>query len=101
MKVNVVGDLVTVRGLGFAGIDGTVVKTAGEARTAIRSLLDTPDVGLILVAQTFSEELGDEFDAYKVRKHLPLVLNIPDSFGAGKNADDIQELVQKALGLRI
>jgi V/A-type H+-transporting ATPase subunit F len=101
MTATVVGDLVTVRGLGFAGIDGIVVENAEEARDAIRRLLDMPDIGLILVAQTFVEELGDEFDAYKVRKHLPLVLNIPDSFGAGKKADDIQALVQKALGLRI
>jgi len=101
MTVTVVGDLVTVRGLGFAGIDGRVVENAEEAREAIRGLLETADVGLILVAQTYAEELGDEFDAYKVRKHLPLVLNIPDSFGAGKKADDLQALVQKALGLRI
>ncbi len=101
MTVKVVGDLVTVRGLGFAGIDGIVVYNAAEARDAILNLLKEPETGLILVAQSFANQLGDEFDQYKLRKHLPLVINIPDSVGAGTEADDIQQLIQKTLGLRL
>jgi len=101
VTARVVGDLVTVRGFGFAGIDGTVVDTPAAAREAIRAYLGDPDVGIILVAQTIADQLGGEFDAYKLRRHLPLVLNIPDSLGAGMSGDDIQKLVQQALGLKL
>lgn len=93
--------MVTVRGFGFAGIDGTVVENADAARQAIRAYLADPTIGVILVAQTIADQLGGEFDAFKLRRHLPLVLNIPDSLGAGMSGDDIQKLVQQALGLKL
>lgn len=101
MTAKVVGDLVTVRGLGFVGVDGTVVESPEEARTAIRSYLDNPDIGLILVGQTFADALGDEFKDYKLRKSFPLVLNIPDSYGGEGKMEDIAELVQSSLGIRL
>jgi V/A-type H+-transporting ATPase subunit F len=101
MTARVVGDIVTVRGFGFAGIEGAVVGTADEARRAIHQFLDDADVGIVLVAQSIADQLGGEFDAYKLRRELPLVLNIPDSTGAGMEAGDIQEMLQKALGLNL
>ncbi len=91
----------TVRGFGFAGIDGTVVESAAAARDAIRAYLAQPEIGVILVAQAVADQLGGEFDEYKLRRHLPLVLNIPDSTGAGMTGDDIQKMVQQALGLKL
>jgi len=101
MIARVVGDLVTVRGLGFAGIEGAVVESAAEARSAIHRFLGEPQVGLVLVAQSYADQLGTEFDAYKLRRQFPLVMTIPDSTGAGTSGDDIQNLLQKALGLRL
>jgi V/A-type H+-transporting ATPase subunit F len=101
MTIRVIGDLVTVRGWGFAGIDGTVAETAAEASQAIRSYLSQPDVGVILVAQSLADQLGGAFDEYKLRRDLPLVLNIPDSTGAGMQGEEIQTLLQQALGLRL
>ena len=101
MTVKIVGDLVTVRGFGFAGIDGVVVENTDHARETIIRYINQPDVGLILVAQTIADQLGDEFDDYKLRKHFPLVMNIPDSTGAGMEAEDIQQLIQQALGLKL
>jgi V/A-type H+-transporting ATPase subunit F len=101
MTVKIVGDIVTVRGFGFAGIDGVVVENADQAKKTISNFLEKPDVGLVRVAQSFSDQLGGEFDDYKLRKQFPLVMNIPDSTGAGMEAEDIQQLVQQALGLKI
>ena len=101
MTARVVGDLVTVRGLGFAGIDGAVVDTAADARAAIQRFLCEAGVGIVLVAQSLADQLGAEFDAYKLRRQFPLVMSIPDSTGAGMAGDDIQMLLQKALGLRL
>ena len=101
MTARVVGDLVTVRGLGFAGINGAVVDTADDARAAISRFLGEPNGGIVLVAQSFASQLGAEFDAYKLRHEFPLVMTIPDSTGAGMAGNDIQQLMQKALGLRL
>ena len=100
MKITIIGDIVTVRGFGFIGIDGKVVYSAEEARQELKLLLNSNNVGLILVAQSFATQLGTEFDEYKLRKHLPLVLDIPDSQGA-EAATSLQELVQKSLGLKL
>jgi vacuolar-type H+-ATPase subunit F/Vma7 len=99
MTMRVVGDIVTVRGWGFAGIDGTVAETAAEAAQAIRAYLAQADVGVVLVAQSLANQLGGEFDAYMLRRTMPLVLSIPDSTGAGMRGDEIQALLQSALGL--
>ncbi|MBO7434695.1 V-type ATP synthase subunit F [bacterium] len=100
MKIKIVGDIITVRGFGFAGIDGVVVQTAQEAKEAIRSMLTDEDVGLILVAQGIANKLGGEFDAYRFRKHLPLIMSVEDSTGE-KAAEDIMAVVQKSLGLKL
>ena len=100
MKVKVVGDIITVRGFGFAGIEGVVAETASDARMAIRSMLEDADVGLILVAQSVANMLGGEFDDYRFRRHLPLVLSIKDSTGEAAK-EDIMEIVQKSLGLKL
>jgi len=101
MTIRVVGDLVTVRGLGFIGIPGAVVESADEARNAIRKFLEDEETGLVLVAQSVADELGDEFENFKLRKDFPLVMNIPDSKGGGTEAENIQELIQKALGVKL
>lgn len=101
MTVKIVGDIVTVRGFGFAGIDGVVVESAEQARKTISDFLSQRDIGLILVAQSIADKLGGEFDDYKLRKEFPLIMNIPDSTGAGMEAEDIQQLVQQALGLKV
>lgn len=100
MKIKIVGDIITVRGFGFAGIDGIVVKTAQEAKAAIRSMLQDEDIGLILVAQSVANALGGEFDDYRFRKHLPLVMSVEDSTGE-KAAEDIMAVVQRSLGLKL
>jgi V/A-type H+-transporting ATPase subunit F len=101
VTARVVGDIVTVRGFGFAGIEGVVAETADEARDAIRRFLGDEDVGIVLVAQSLADQLAGEFDEYKLRRDPPLVLNIPDSTGAGMEAEDIQAMMQKALGLTL
>ncbi len=62
MTVKIVGDIVTVRGFGFAGIDGVVVESAEQARKTISDFLSQRDIGLILVAQSIADKLGGEFD---------------------------------------
>ena len=101
MTVKIVGDIVTVRGFGFAGIEGVVVTSPEEAKKTISEFLRQPEVGLVLVAQSVADRLGGEFDNYKLRKEFPLVMNIPDSTGAGMEAEDIQQLVQQALGIKV
>lgn len=100
MKVRIVGDIITVRGFGFAGIDGVVAETAQDAKAAIRSMLEDPDVGLILVGQSIANLLGGEFDAYRFRRHLPLVMSVKDSTGE-EPAEDVMAIVQKSLGLKL
>ena len=101
MTVKIVGDIVTVRGFGFAGIDGIVVDNPEHAKKTIAELLKQHDIGLVLVAQSVADQLAGEFDDYKLRKEFPLVMNIPDSTGAGMEAEDIQQLVQQALGIKV
>ena len=101
MEIRVVGDLVTVRGLGFIGIPGVVADTAEDAREAIQILLENKKIGLVLVGQTIVDELGDEFKSFKLRKKIPLVMNIPDSKGGGTETENIQKMIQKALGVKL
>ena len=77
------------------------MENADEARDAIRNFLEVEDAGLVLVAQSMADKLGSEFEDYKLRKNFPLVMNIPDSKGGGSEAENIQEMIQKALGVKL
>ena len=79
----------TLVGLRLAGIDGVVVHTAPEVRSALLSAIDNPEIGIDLV-----------YDL-KLNRQRPLIVEIPDRHGSGRGSESITRYIRDAIGVKI
>ena len=81
MKMYLISDNVdTYTGMRLAGVDGVVVHERDELKQALEKVLSDPTVGIVL---------------------LPLLIEIPDRHGTGRQKDFITSYITEAIGLKL
>ena len=58
-------------------------------------------IGIILLTEKFGREFPEIIDDVKLRRKLPLIIEIPDRHGTGRKADFITSYVNEAIGLKL
>lgn len=102
MKMFLISDNVDTRtGMRLAGVDGVVVHEPDEVRKAINTILEDPQIGIILITEKLGKLIPKEIDEIKQTYRTPLVIEIPDRHGTGRSADSITRYVREAIGLKI
>ena len=101
MKIMVVGDPQAVLGFSLAGVQGLAAGTAPQAKEALKKALSTPDVGIILVTEEAASLIGSTMDQFRLRSTVPLVVEIPGPGTAQSNRPTLQEVVFRAIGVKI
>ncbi|MBO6164058.1 MAG: V-type ATP synthase subunit F [Lachnospiraceae bacterium] len=91
----------TQTGMRLAGVEGVVVHTREELRQALESAIADPENGVILLTEKFGREFPDLIDDVRLKRKLPLLIEIPDRHGTGRSADFITSYVNEAIGLRL
>jgi V/A-type H+-transporting ATPase subunit F len=104
MNIIAVCDPDTTLGLGLAGIQ--TIYTPDETknlRQIWNDIEDHPeDIGLIIITETYAEELGKQLNDYRIRNILPIIMEIPDKTGRKKDhIDHVSHLIKKAVGMNI
>ncbi|RKY62989.1 MAG: hypothetical protein DRP95_00015 [Candidatus Latescibacterota bacterium] len=99
MKLWAVGDAFFVGTFQLMGAGGTVVQSPDEARREIERLLADDEIGVVLVAQTLADRIGEAFSAYIERRDLPLVLAVPDRESSAKGVEQVMRVLQASLGI--
>lgn len=102
MKYFVVTDSTdTLVGLRLAGIDGVVVREEGTASEAIRTAVEDPSVGVLLVTEGLAALCADLLAPVKMSAHRPLVVEIPDRHSTGRAPDSITRYIREAIGVKL
>ena len=101
MKFFVIGDEDTVLGFSLVGISGKTVQSAQEGESLITELVNTGDVGIIMVTERTAELLRGTVDRYMFSEKFPLIVEIPDRAGALPGKKGVMELIREAIGVRI
>mgnify|MGYP002538120789 FL=1 len=91
----------TLVGLRLAGIDGVVVHTAGEVRSALMSAIDNPEVGIVLMTEKLVALSPDLVYDLKLNRQRPLIVEIPDRHGSGRGSESITRYIRDAIGVKI
>ena len=100
MKVSIIGGKETITGFSLTGIkDLHVARNGEEARRALKSLLEDPDMGIILITEDLAEGARGELAKRKAGLY-PILIEIPDKRGPGER-DSIRELIKRTVGLDI
>jgi V/A-type H+-transporting ATPase subunit F len=104
MQIIALCDNDTAIGLRLAGL--TTIYTPDESRS-LRSIWndieDNPrDIGLIIITETYAEEIGKQLKDYRIRNVLPIIIEIPDKTGRkSDHVDYVSHLIKKAVGMNI
>ena len=102
MKMFLISDNVdTQTGMRLAGVEGVVVRSREELRTALETALADKELGILLLMERFGREFPELIDDVKLHHRLPLIVEIPDRHGTGRAPDFITSYVNEAIGLKL
>ena len=102
MKMYLISDNVdTYTGMRLAGVDGVVVHERGELYEALQNVIKDKEVGFVLLTEKFGREFPEIIDDIKLKRKMPLLVEIPDRHGTGRKKDFITSYVNEAIGLKL
>ena len=102
MKMYLISDNVdTYTGMRLAGVDGVVVHERGELYEALQNVITDKEVGIVLLTEKFGREFPEIIDDIKLKRKMPLLVEIPDRHGTGRKKDFITSYVNEAIGLKL
>lgn len=88
-------------GLRLAGIEGIVARGPDEVAGAIRSALEDPELGILVLTEKVAESVPDLVQSLRERGELPLVVEVPDRHGMHRAADFLTAYVRDAIGVNL
>jgi V/A-type H+/Na+-transporting ATPase subunit F len=101
MKIMVVGHPEAVLGFSLVGVNGKAVTTAEEANLAMDSSLADSEIGIILVTGDIAQLIRPRMDQLQIHSTIPLVVEIPAPQGAQPEQSSLNEIVFRAIGVKI
>lgn len=102
MKMYLISDNVdTQTGMRLAGVEGVVVHGRKETKDAVEKVLEDKHLGILLITEKLSIEIPDLLDDIKRTRRTPLVVEIPDRHGSGRNPNFITNYINEAVGIKI
>ena len=102
MKMYLISDNVdTYTGMRLAGVDGVVVHERGELYEALQNVIKDKEVGIVLLTEKFGREFPEIIDDIKLKRKMPLLVEIPDRHGTVRKKDFITSYVNEAIGLKL
>ena len=102
MRFYLVSDNIdTLVGMRLAGIEGVVVHEKDEVNEALKSAMNDPEIGIVLVTEKLVNLCPDLVYDLKLNRKRPLIVEIPDRHGSGRAKDSITRYVREAIGVKI
>lgn len=91
----------TQMGMRLAGIEGVVVHEYDETVSALNRMMESEDVGIILMTEKLIKLCSEVVFDYKLNRKKPLIVEIPDRHGTSQISDSIMRYVREAIGVKI
>jgi V/A-type H+-transporting ATPase subunit F len=101
MKVFVIGNQEAVLGFSLVGVAGTVAATAAEANLALDDALANPQAGIVLVTEDIAGLIEARMDHLKLRSTVPLVVEIPGPAGVRTDRPSLNDIMLRAIGVKL
>lgn len=102
MKFYLLSDNIDTRaGMRLAGVEGKVVHTEEEFRSAFETVLSDKEIAVLLVTEKLVDLCPDFVAEQKVNNKIPLIVELPDRHGTQRPDDYIMSYVREAIGLKV
>ncbi len=100
MRTVILADEDTALGFSLAGVQGIIVNTPDETRTAFDEIVRQHDVGILLITERVAQQIRETVDRWILSPGTPIVLEIPDSRGPMEGRRTPHEFVKSAIGVK-
>lgn len=102
MKMFLISDNVdTYTGMRLVGIDGVVIHSKKHLKEQLDRTFSNKEIGVLLITEKLSREFPDIINDVKLNRRLPLIVEIPDRHGTGRDPNFIMNYVNEAIGLKL
>lgn len=102
MKMYLISDNVdTLTGMRLAGVEGEIVHGRKEAKAAVEKVLEDRTLGILLITEKLSFEIPELIDEIKLNRRQPLLVEIPDRHGSGRQENFITTYINEAIGIKL
>lgn len=102
MNIYLISDNIDTQiGMRLAGIEGVVVHGREEFIGALKQAVANVQIGIILITVKLAQLAPEIVADIKLNQRLPLLVEIPDRHGIGKEEDYITKYIKEAIGLKI
>jgi len=102
VRIYLIADNVDTRtGLRLVGVDGAVVHTKDELRAELEKVTADKDIGVVLIMEKLSKQFPDMVREIKLKMRTPLLVEIPDRHGTGREKDFLTAYVREAIGVKL
>lgn len=102
MKMYLISDNVdTLTGMRLAGVEGEITHGPKETKTAVEKVLEDKKLGILLITEKLSFEIPELIDEIKLNRKRPLVVEIPDRHGSGRQENFITTYINEAIGIKL
>jgi len=104
MNIAALCDADTAVGLRLAGVHQIFVPTSEQTPTQLwHTILDhLDDIALLIITEAIAASIGHEFEEFRLRTIIPVIIEIPDKQGKiPDHIDFVSNLIKKAVGMEI
>lgn len=102
MKMFLISDNVdTYTGMRLAGVPGVVIHSQKHLREQLTLAFTDKDLGVLLITEKLGRKFPEIIDEVKLNRRLPLIVEVPDRHGTGRDSNFIMNYVNEAIGLKL
>jgi V/A-type H+-transporting ATPase subunit F len=101
MKLLVIGHPEAVLGFSLVGVSGRTATTPAEANQALDEALTDSDLGIVLVTEDVTAMIEARMDDLRAHSTVPLVVEIPSPEGRKPGQPTLNDIVLRAIGIKI
>ena len=100
MDFYVVADEDTVAGFRYAGIPGTIVRSAAEAGAELGWLASEEAELIIITTEQIADSVREEINTIRFTEALPLIVEIPGPAGPSEASPSLMKMIREAVGIK-
>ncbi len=101
MSFYVVADEDTVTGFQHAGIPGTVVRNAQEARDELDRLVERGEKVIVITTEQVANMVREKINAIRYGGEFPLIAEVPGPEGPSPESPSLVKMIREAVGIRL
>lgn len=100
MKIRLIGDLLTCRGFGMAGVETVIAEDEQQIRDEFQKALDDEELAILFITEKKAEKIRTKLEEQKMEREFPLIVEIPDKEG-WQDRGKVLKLINRTLSIDV